>query len=320
MNNLLDELKALVPAELGAIEHYKEENGAVRMTLSLNGQLGAEARSVKRALERTVVERTGVEPFVAVKEANPKAVGAKKPLVERLEGMRGVARVVAVASGKGGVGKSSVAAALARSLAARGLKVGVLDADIYGPSMPLLFGVEGYQPVAADKEGKMILPATTAEGIKVMSIGFFVAADQALVWRGPMATSALRQMIHQTEWGALDALVVDLPPGTGDIHLSVVGEVKVDGAWVVTTPSDLALADVLRGVAMFRAEHVEVPVLGLIDNMAWFVPDDAPDKKYFVFGTHGPLDEVVRTTGIPVALHIPVGGLTPELFDTLEIK
>lgn len=314
---LIEELKALVPAELGTIEHYKEEQGKIRFTLLLRAPLGAEARSVKRALERTVVERTGVEPFVVVREPDKKE---KKPLVERLDGMKSVARVVAVASGKGGVGKSSVAAALARSMAARGLRVGVLDADIYGPSMPLLFGVEGYQPVAADGEGKMILPATTIEGIKVMSIGFFVTPDQALVWRGPMATSALRQMIHQTEWGALDVLVVDLPPGTGDIHLSVVGEVKIDGAWVVTTPSDLALADVLRGVTMFRAEHVEVPVLGIIDNMAWFETPDVANKKYYIFGSHDRLQQVAQETGIPVVLHIPIGALTPEWFDELDVK
>lgn len=314
---LIEKLKALLPSELGTIENYKEEPGKIRFTLSLLAPLGAEARSIKRALERTVVEQTGIEPFVVVREPDKKT---KKPLVERLDGMRSVARVVAVASGKGGVGKSSVAAAMARSMAARGMRVGVLDADIYGPSIPMLFGVEGYEPVAADDQGKMILPATTIEGIKVMSIGFFVTADQALVWRGPMATSALRQMIHQTQWGELDVLVVDLPPGTGDIHLSVVGEVKVDGAWVVTTPSDLALADVLRGVAMFRAENVTVPIWGIIDNMAWFETTDVPGKKYTIFGTHDHLEQVSRETGIPIVLHIPIGELKSELFDELEVR
>ena len=194
---------------------------------------------------------------------------------------------VAIASGKGGVGKSSVTANLAVTLRDMGYRVGILDADIYGPSQPKMFGVEGHQPEALIRgEEELILPAEK-DGIKIMSIGFFVDANGALVWRGPMATSALRQMVHQTLWEELDFLLIDLPPGTGDIHLSVVSELKVDGAVVVTTPQQVAVADVRRGITMFRSPKIDIPVWGLIENMAWFTPEDAPEKKYYIFGKGG---------------------------------
>lgn len=194
---------------------------------------------------------------------------------------------VAVASGKGGVGKSSVTANMAVTLRDMGYRVGILDADIYGPSQPKMFGVEEYQPEALVRgEEEFLLPAEK-DGIKIISIGFFVDADGALVWRGPMATNALRQMIHQTLWEELDYLLIDLPPGTGDIHLSVVSELQIDGAVVVTTPQQVAVADVRRGISMFRAPKIDIPVWGLIENMAWFSPDDAPEKRYYIFGEGG---------------------------------
>src|SRR5699024_6258469 len=180
------------------------------------------------------------------------------------------------ASGKGGVGKSTVTANLAATLRDMGYSVGILDADIYGPSMPKMFGVEGYVPQAVVRDGQeYIVPAET-NGIKIASIGFFISPDDALIWRGPMATTALKQLLHQTLWESLDYLLIDLPPGTGDVHLSVVGEIKVNGAVVVSTPQQVAVADVRRGVNMFRAEGIDVPVLGIIENMAWFTPAELP--------------------------------------------
>ncbi|MEG0815565.1 MAG: P-loop NTPase [Mucinivorans sp.] len=301
---IVEELQKLVPSDVGTIENYKEQDGKIRLTLALVRADQAAVRSVKRALEAVIKEATGIEPFIIIKEPTTKPAKAK---IERQQGLKDVARVVAVASGKGGVGKSTVAANMARAMAARGLKVGVLDADIYGPSQPRLFDRQGYQPIPADTEGKMILPATTDEGIRLMSIGFFIKPDDALVWRGPMATNALRQLIHQTAWGELDMLVVDLPPGTGDVHLTIVGELKVDSAVIVTTPSDLALADAVRGIQMFRAENINVPIAGVVNNMAYFQTADVPGKRYYVFGEPTHLEELAAKEGLRILAEIPLG-------------
>lgn len=220
----------------------------------------------------------------------------------------GVARVhktVAIASGKGGVGKSSVAAFVAATLASQGYRVGLLDADIYGPSQPRLFGVEGFLPPAIIENGvEGIVPAESM-GVKIMSIGFFVGESDAMVWRGPMAGSALKQMIHQTQWGELDFLLIDLPPGTGDIHLSVAHEVGIDGAIIVSTPQQLALSDVRRGVEMFRSEGINTPVWGVVENMAWFTPAELPDNRYYIFGRGG-VREYAVAEGIDFLGDIPI--------------
>ncbi len=199
----------------------------------------------------------------------------------------GIAKVIAVASGKGGVGKSTVTANLAIALRNQGFRVGVLDADIYGPSQPKMFGVEGYLPDAVQVDGEdRIVPAESME-VKLMSIGFFIKPTDALLWRGAMAVNALKQMIHQTEWGTLDFLLADLPPGTGDVHLSIINELKIDAAVIVSTPQQVAVADVVRGVEMFRNEQVNIPVAGIIENMAWFTPEELPDNRYYLFGRGG---------------------------------
>lgn len=293
----------MVPSEIGTIEGYSEADGVIKFTLSLARPLEAMAKSVKRALDAKILEATGVEPFIIVKEPSSKPA---KPAIERHGGLKNVGRVIAVASGKGGVGKSSVAAAIARMLAAQGLKVGLLDADIYGPSQPKLFGLEGYQPIPSEGDENMIEPAITAEGIKVISIGFFIAPSDALAWRGPMATTALKQLIHQTAWGILDILVVDLPPGTGDIHLTAAAELKIEGAIIVTTPSDLALADVVRGIGLFKAQNIEIPILGIVNNMAYFAPSDMPNKRYYIFGTDDNLRELAAAEHLPILATIPV--------------
>jgi ATP-binding protein involved in chromosome partitioning len=237
--------------------------------------------TLRRRVQADLAERfPGIEVSVEVETAP-----AAAPPPEPSRRLPGVDRILAVASGKGGVGKSTVAAQLARTLSEMGFRVGILDADIYGPSQPALFGVEDHLPVAAEGSDS-IVPAVSG-GVKIMSIGLFISPSDALVWRGPMAVNALRQLVRQTVWGELDLLLVDLPPGTGDVHLSVAHDLELDGAIVVTTPGELSLADVRRGVEMFRSEGIGVPVLGVVENMAWFSPAERPESRYFIFGEGG---------------------------------
>ncbi|MFD2551180.1 P-loop NTPase [Bizionia sediminis] len=199
----------------------------------------------------------------------------------------GIKNIIAVASGKGGVGKSTVTANLAVTLAKMGFKVGILDADIYGPSMPIMFDVENERPLAVTIEGKSKMKPVENYGVKILSIGFFTQPGQAVVWRGPMAAKALNQMIFDAHWGELDFMLIDLPPGTGDIHLSIMQSLPITGAVVVSTPQNVALADAKKGVAMFQQDSINVPVLGIIENMAYFTPAELPDNKYYIFGQDG---------------------------------
>ena len=199
----------------------------------------------------------------------------------------GVKNIIAVSSGKGGVGKSTIAANLAVGLSDLGYKVGVIDADIYGPSMPIMFGLEGETPTTVNVDGKSKIKPLESYGVKLLSIGFFAQSQQAVVWRGPMASKALNQLLWDTHWGELDYLVVDLPPGTGDIHLSLVQSIPLTGAVVVSTPQHIALADAQKGVNMFRMDSIDVPVLGMIENMSYFTPEELPDNKYYIFGKEG---------------------------------
>lgn len=200
----------------------------------------------------------------------------------------GVKNIIAVVSGKGGVGKSTVSANLALALAAGGAKVGLMDADIYGPSVPIMFGVRGERPLMKDAgNGKGIIVPLEKYGIKLMSIGLLVDDKNAVVWRGPMASSAIRQFITDVEWGELDYLVIDMPPGTGDIHLTMVQTVPVTGVVVVTTPQAVALADAKKGIAMFGQAQIKVPIIGLVENMSWFTPAELPENKYYLFGKEG---------------------------------
>ena len=199
----------------------------------------------------------------------------------------GIQNIIAVASGKGGVGKSTVTSNLAVTLSKMGFKVGILDADIYGPSIPIMFDVQNEKPLAVNVDGKSKMKPVENYGVKILSIGFFTKPDQAVVWRGPMASKALNQMIFDAAWGELDFLLIDLPPGTGDIHLSIMQSLPITGAVVVSTPQNVALADAKKGVAMFQQESINVPVLGIIENMAYFVPEELPDHKYYIFGQEG---------------------------------
>jgi ATP-binding protein involved in chromosome partitioning len=220
---------------------------------------------------------------------NVKVDAPAKPVANVIKGspISGIQNIVAVASGKGGVGKSTVTANLAVSLEKMGFKVGVLDADIYGPSIPIMFDVEAEHPLAINVDGKSKMKPVESYGVKILSIGFFTQPDQAVVWRGPMASKALNQMIFDAAWGELDFLLIDLPPGTGDIHLSIMQSLPITGAVVVSTPQNVALADAKKGVAMFQQESINVPVLGIIENMAFFTPEELPNNKYYIFGKEG---------------------------------
>jgi ATP-binding protein involved in chromosome partitioning len=199
----------------------------------------------------------------------------------------GISNIIAVASGKGGVGKSTVTANLAVTLAKMGFKVGILDADIYGPSMPIMFDVENEKPISVEVDGKSKMKPVESYEIKLLSIGFFTSPSQAVIWRGPMASKALNQMIFDADWGQLDFMLIDLPPGTGDIHLSIMQSLPITGAVVVSTPQAVALADAKKGVSMFLSESINVPVLGIIENMAYFTPEELPNNKYYIFGKEG---------------------------------
>ena len=239
--------------------------------------------------------------LVMVKEGGQK----KLPDLKEKSTTGDITKVIAVASGKGGVGKSTVAANLAVSLRNLGFRVGLLDADIYGPSQPKMFGVEDYIPDAEEVDGMDLIVPAVSEDISIMSIGFFIRPTDALLWRGAMAVNALKQMIHQTKWGPLDFLVCDLPPGTGDIHLSIIGEMQIDAAVIVSTPQQVAVADVVRGVEMFRNEQVHIPVAGIIENMAYFTPEELPNNKYYIFGKGG-AKKVAEEYDVPFLGEVPI--------------
>ncbi len=225
-----------------------------------------------------------VTPTINIKVPPAPAQG---PQLIKGKPIKGIQNIVAVASGKGGVGKSTVTANLAITLAEMGFKVGVLDADIYGPSIPIMFDVAGARPLSVEVDGKSKMEPVTQYGVKILSIGFFTQPNQAVIWRGPMAAKALNQMIFDAAWGELDFLLIDLPPGTGDIHLSILQSLPITGAVVVSTPQNVALADARKGVAMFQQEHIQVPVLGVVENMAYFTPAELPENKYYIFGQSG---------------------------------
>lgn len=259
--------------------------------------------SVLQAIHKEVYEKAKIKVNLKV-EAPAKAEGQATNLIKG-KAIPGIKNIIAVASGKGGVGKSTVTANLAVSLAKMGFEVGVLDADIYGPSQPLMFDVENEKPLAIEVEGKSKMKPISNYGVKLLSIGFFTEKDQAVIWRGPMAAKALNQMIFDAHWGELDFLVVDLPPGTGDIHLSIMQSLPVTGAVVVSTPQEVALADARKGVAMFKQEAIQVPVLGIIENMSYFTPAELPENKYYIFGEKG-ARHLAEDSGIPLLGELPL--------------
>lgn len=272
--------------ESGAVKNIMTFGDEVIVDITIqNPSLQAKKRTEVDIL-KTIHEKVYEKAKITV---NVKVDAPEKPKANVIKGkpILGIQNIVAVASGKGGVGKSTVTANLAVTLAKMGFKVGVLDADIYGPSIPIMFDVANEKPLAVNIDGKSKMKPVENYGVKVLSIGFFTQPDQAVVWRGPMAAKALNQMIFDAHWGELDFLLLDLPPGTGDIHLSIMQSLPITGAVVVSTPQNVALADAKKGVAMFQQESINVPVLGIIENMAYFTPAELPDNKYFIFGKEG---------------------------------
>lgn len=271
------------------------ESGAVKNVLTFGNEVVVElviatpAMHIKKRAEDDI-KKLIHEKFTpdAVVKVNIKVeTPTQNPNEIKGKAIPGISNIIAVASGKGGVGKSTVTANLAVTLAKMGFKVGVLDADIYGPSMPIMFDVENEKPISVEVDGKSKMKPIESYEIKLLSIGFFTSPSQAVIWRGPMASKALNQMIFDADWGQLDFMLIDLPPGTGDIHLSIMQSLPITGAVVVSTPQAVALADAKKGVSMFLSESINVPVLGIIENMAYFTPEELPNNKYYIFGNGG---------------------------------
>jgi len=294
--NKQDILKALESITVPGEGQNMVESGAVKNVITFGDEVVVDITIKNPSLQAK--KRTEVDILKTIHEKvyekakitiNVKVEAPEKPKANVIKGkpIPGIQNIVAVASGKGGVGKSTVTANLAVTLAKMGFKVGVLDADIYGPSIPIMFDVANEKPLAVNIDGKSKMKPIENYGVKVLSIGFFTQPNQAVVWRGPMAAKALNQMIFDAHWGELDFLLLDLPPGTGDIHLSIMQSLPITGAVVVSTPQNVALADAKKGVAMFQQDSINVPVLGIIENMAYFTPAELPDNKYFIFGKEG---------------------------------
>ncbi len=268
---------------LKMIENIKIEGKKVTFDLVLTTPACPLKDLMQKDCEKAIHEHVDKDIEVTVKMESK--VSSRRKETELL--LKGVKNIIAVASGKGGVGKSTVSANLAVALAKTGAKVGLLDADIYGPSVPLMFNLEGMHPQGKEVDGKTKIIPMEQYGVKVLSIGFFVDATQALIWRGAMATNALNQLINDADWGELDYFIIDLPPGTGDIHLTMVQTLPVSGAVIVSTPQEVALADARKAFSMFKTKDINVPILGLVENMAWFTPDELPNNKYYIFGKDG---------------------------------
>jgi ATP-binding protein involved in chromosome partitioning len=279
------------------------ESGAVKNVLIFGSEVTVDlliatpAMHIKKRAEddirKLIHEKFSPDAVVKVNikveaQANPNgSSGSEQAHQIKGKAIPGISNIIAVASGKGGVGKSTITANLAVTLAKMGFKVGVLDADIYGPSMPIMFDVENEKPISVEVDGKSKMKPVESYEIKILSIGFFTAPSQAVIWRGPMASKALNQMIFDADWGQLDFMLIDLPPGTGDIHLSIMQSLPITGAVVVSTPQAVALADAKKGVSMFLSDSINVPVLGIIENMAYFTPEELPNNKYYIFGNGG---------------------------------
>lgn len=287
------------------------ESGMVADTPSINGMKVAVVllfprdtdpfmKSTVKAAEAAIHYHVSPEVEVTIKT---EFKSAPRPEADKL--LPQVKNIIAVSSGKGGVGKSTVSANLAIALARLGYKVGLLDTDIFGPSMPKMFNVEDARPYAVKKDGRDLIEPIEAYGVKLLSIGFFVNPDTATLWRGGMATSALKQLIADADWGELDYFILDTPPGTSDIHLTLLQTLAITGAIIVSTPQQVALADARKGVDMYKNDKVNVPILGLIENMAWFTPKELPENRYYIFGKEG-CKQLAEELNVPLLAQIPL--------------
>ena len=289
--NIITALKKVIHPEKGRdivslnmVEDMEVKGKKISFTLHFDKPndpfVSAIRKACVSAIQKYVNKKAEIKGNISIKSDEVMKKDEKKVLPN-------IKNIIAVASGKGGVGKSTVATNLAIALSKSGAAVGLIDADIYGPSIPKMFNVEGQRPMVNKIDGVDIIEPIESYGIKLLSIGFFINPDDALVWRGPMATNALKQLLLQSNWGELDYLMVDLPPGTSDVHLTLVQEVSVTGAIIVSTPQEVALADAVKGISMFLGDKINVPVLGLVENMSWFTPEELPDNKYYIFGKDG---------------------------------
>ncbi len=304
-------LKALETITIAGEGQNMVESGAVANVLTFGDEvvvdlvLHTPAMHIKKRAEddikKTIHELISADAKIKVN------IKVETPEKAEIKGraIPGIKNIIAVASGKGGVGKSTVTANLAVTLAKMGFKVGVLDADVYGPSMPIMFDVENEKPVSITVDGKSKIKPVESYEIKMLSIGFFTAPSQAVIWRGPMAAKALKQMIFDADWGELDFMLLDLPPGTGDIHLSIMQSLPITGAVVVSTPQAVALADAKKGVSMFMQDNINVPVLGIIENMAYFTPEELPNNKYYIFGQEG-AKNLAADLDVPFLGEVPI--------------
>jgi len=291
------------------------ESGAVQNVITFGDEvvvdllLSTPALHIKKRAEVDIIKVIHEKVYEKAKvKVNIKVEAPEKPENPNLirgKQIPGISNIIAVASGKGGVGKSTITANLAVTLAKMGFKVGVLDADIYGPSMPIMFDVENSKPISVEVDGKSKMQPVASYGVEILSIGFFTKPDQAVIWRGPMAAKALNQMIFDANWGELDFMLIDLPPGTGDIHLSIMQSLPITGAVVVSTPQAVALADAKKGVSMFMSESINVPVLGIIENMAYFTPEELPENKYYIFGKEG-AKNLAEDLQVPLLGEVPL--------------
>ena len=270
-------------------------------------QLENPSLQARKKLEVTILKTIHKEVYEKAKiNINIKVVATKQqsnPI--RGKSIPGIENIIAISSGKGGVGKSTITSNIAVTLSQMGCKVGVLDADIYGPSIPTMFDIEGSKPLSVKIDGKSKMQPIENYGVKILSIGFFTKPEQAVIWRGPMAAKALNQMIFDASWGVLDFLLIDLPPGTGDIHLSIVQALPLSGALVVSTPQNVALSDAKKGISMFQQESIKVPVLGVVENMSYFTPEELPENKYYIFGEKG-AEYLAKDKGVPFLGSVPI--------------
>ncbi|GAB5398774.1 MAG: Mrp/NBP35 family ATP-binding protein [Aureisphaera sp.] len=308
-------LKALETITLAGEGANMVESGAIQNVITFANEvivdlkMSTPAMHIKKRAESDIInaikEHISPEADVKVNIKVEAAPQTQNPNLIKGKPIPGIKNIIAVASGKGGVGKSTVTANLAVTLSKMGFKVGVLDADIYGPSMPLMFDVFNERPLSVNEGGKSKMKPIENYGVKILSIGFFTKPNQAVIWRGPMASKALNQLIFDAAWGELDFMLLDLPPGTGDIHLSIMQSLPITGAVIVSTPQTVALADARKGVAMFQQENIQVPVLGVIENMSYFTPAELPDNKYYIFGKEG-AHNLAEDLEIPFLGEIPL--------------